>query len=152
MKNLILKLILPLAIISFVIFTKWWYVLPADAPNTMYSGFPFPYIGEGWHTSMSLQIFVLELIVDWIIYFLFLSVLVFSINMLVEKIKLYKSVTILLWLVAGTIIAAALYFGSFSEHIFYFKRPYEMKVMETGYKFIWERTERPDDGKYYPEK
>ncbi len=64
-------ILIPVTIISFAVFTKWWFTVPVDAPDTMYWGFPFAFVGEGWHTSMSLQIFVMELIADLIFYFLF---------------------------------------------------------------------------------
>jgi hypothetical protein len=150
MKQLIWKLILPLTVISFGTITKWWYTLPVDAPDTLYSGFPFPFAGAGWHSSMSLQIFVLELIVDFLIYFLLWFAIVFSINKYLTKIKTYKIVTIGLWTISVIIILGASYIASFPEHIFYFKRPYEMEIMETGYKFIWQKTERPDYYKYHP--
>lgn len=62
MKQLTLKLIIPLTVISFAIFTKWWYALPADAPDTMFHGFPFPFVCEGWHSSMTLQFLLQNLL------------------------------------------------------------------------------------------
>ena len=76
-KQLTWRLTLPLTIISFGLFTKWWYVLPVDAPDTMMAGFPFAFVGDGWFTSMSVQIFLIELCADFIIYFLFWLVIVF---------------------------------------------------------------------------
>lgn len=151
MKQLTFKLILPLTVISFATITKWWYTLPVDAPDTLYGGFPFPFVGDGWHTSMSLQIFVLELFADFLIYFLFWFLAVFCVNKYLTKFRTHKIVTIGLWTVSGLIILGASYVASFPEHIFYFKRSYDMEIMETGYKFIWQHTERPDYYKYHPE-
>ncbi|EMJ67309.1 hypothetical protein LEP1GSC034_4831 [Leptospira interrogans str. 2003000735] len=36
------------------------------------------------------------------------------------------------------------------DNLFYIKRPFDMKVLETGYEFIWQNTERPDYYKYFP--
>lgn len=152
MKQLTWKLILPLTVISFATITKWWYTLPVDAPDTLYSGFPFPFVGDGWHTSMSLQIFVIELIADILIYFLIWFAVVFNINKYLTKIKTYKVVTIGLWAITGILILGASFIARSPEHIFYFKRPYNMEIMETGYKFVWQHTERPDFNKYHPEK
>ena len=152
MKQLTFKLILPLTVISFAIITKWWYALPIDAPDTLYSGFPFPFIGDGWHTSMSLQIFVLELFSDFFIYFLIWFGLVFCINKYLTKIKIHKIATVGLWTISGIIILGASYIASFPENIFHFKRTYGMEIMESGYKFVWQKTERPDYYKYHPEK
>jgi hypothetical protein len=151
MKELTLKFILPLTVISFATITKWWYTLPVDAPDTLYSGFPFPFVGNGWHTSLSLQIFVLELCTDFFIYFLFWFLVMFFLNQYLIKLRANKIVTIGLWTVSGLIILGALFTASFSENIFYIKRPYNMEIMETGYKFIWQHIERPDFNKYHPE-
>lgn len=152
MKQLIWKLILPLTIISFASITKWWYTLPVDAPDTLFLGFPFPFVGEGWGSSMSFQVLVLELIADFLIYFIFWFILVFCINKYLLKIKSFKIVTIPLWFISGTLIFFATYIASFPDVHFYFKQRDEMEIMETGYKFIWQHTERPDYYKYHPKK
>jgi hypothetical protein len=149
MKQLTWKLIIPLTVISFGTITKWWYTLPVDAPDTLYCGFPFPFVGDGWHTSMSLQIFVIELIADILVYYLIWFVIVFCINKYLTKIKTYKIVTIGLWTISGIIILGASYIASFPENIFHIKRPYDMEIMQTGYKFVWQHTERPDYYKYH---
>lgn len=151
MKELTLKLILPLTVISFATITKWWYAIPVDAPDTLYIGFPFPFVGEGWHTSMSLQVFILELCADFIIYFLFWFLVIFCINNYVTKINTNKIVTIGHWAISGFIIIGASYIVSFPENIFHFKRPYELEIMETGYKFVWQHTEKPDYYNYHLE-
>lgn len=151
MKQLTWRLILPVSVISFATFTKWWYTLPVDAPDTLYSGFPFPFVGEGWHTSMSLQIFILEFLIDFFIYFLFWFILVFLIHRFLTKLCLHKILTIAIWSIAGLIICGAVFIASFPDNIFYLTRTYEMEVMETGYKPIWQRIERPDYYKYHPE-
>lgn len=152
MKQLIWKLILPLTVISFVTVTKWWYVLPIDAPDTLYSGFPFPFVGEGWHTSMSLQIFVLELIADFLVYFIFWFVLIFGFNRFRAEIKPNKFFTIGLWTISGIIVLVAIYIASFKDNHFYIKRPYKIEVLETGFKFYWQQTKRPDYYKYRSER
>jgi hypothetical protein len=150
MKRLTFELTLPLTIISFATITKWWYTLPDDAPDTLFSGFPFPFIGDGWHTSMSYQIFVFEMIVDFIIYFLFWFMLVFFVSRYLTKIRIHKIVSFGLWTISGVIILGASYIANFPEHIFYFKRTYDMEIMETGYKFFWQPTERLEYYKYRP--
>ena len=89
-KQLTWRLILPLTIISFGTFTKWWYVLPGDAPDTMMVGFPLAFAGDGWFTSMSLQIFLIEFIVDFIIYFLFWFLIVLLIRRILTQINISK--------------------------------------------------------------
>ena len=152
MKKLTFKLVLPLSIISFAVITKWWYALPIDAPDTLLAGFPFPFVCEGWHTSMSLQIFVIELLIDFLTYFSFWLLLVFCVNRFLTMINALKIVTIVLWILAGLIISGATLIASDSNNIFYVKRPFDIDIMDTGYKFVWQKTERPDYYKYHPKQ
>ncbi|MDN5201008.1 hypothetical protein QQ008_06540 [Fulvivirgaceae bacterium BMA10] len=148
MKQLTWKLVLPLTVISFATFTKWWYVLPVDAPDTMMAGFPMAYLSEGWHTSMSLQIFVVEFLIDLLTYFMFWFLLVFCINRLLIKIRIHKILTILLLTLTGLIMIGTTIIFSMPEHVYKSTRDFEITVLETGYKFFWQKTERPDFEKY----
>lgn len=60
-----------------------------------------------------------------------------------------KIFTIGLWTISGLIIFCGTYIASFSENKFELRRDYEMEIMETGYKFAWQLTERPDYYKYH---
>lgn len=150
MRPLIWKLVLPLTVISFAIFTKWWYVLPVDAPDTLMSGFPLPFVCPGWHTSLSLQIFVGEWIIDFGVYFLFWFLLIYGIDRFLIRVQLPKLVTIGLLSIAGLVLVGTTLIASIHEKLWYTKRPFEMQVMTTGYKFIWQELERPDFKQYDP--
>ncbi len=152
MKQLSWKLVLPLTVISFALFTKWWYVLPVDAPDTMMAGFPLVCLSDGWHTSMSLQIFVFEFIVDLLVYFLFWFELIFLIDRYLFKLKVPNLLTIPLQALTGLIIISSMIVASMPEHIYKVKRDFDMEVMVTGYKFIWQHQERPDFAQYDPRK
>src|SRR5689334_21419761 len=101
MKQLTWKLVMPLTVMSFAVFTEWWYVLIVDAPDTMMIGFPFPYACDAWYTSLALQIFVSELLIDLLVYFLFWFVIVFCIDRFLIKIKVPRIALILLFSFAG---------------------------------------------------
>lgn len=45
---------------------------------------------------------------------------------------------------------AATLIASNPNNLFYTKRPFDIEIMETGYKFIWQQTERPDYYKFHP--
>ena len=152
MKRLIVTTVLPLSVISFAIFTKWWYALPVDAPDTLFFGLPFPFVCSGWHTSMSLQIFILPFFADFLVYLLFWMILLLSINRFLAKLKPHRLITIGLWTISLFLLIAEGLLAANSNNLFYIKRPYEIKIMETGYKFVWERTEYPDYYKYNPKK
>jgi hypothetical protein len=150
MKELTFKLVAPLTVISFATFTKWWYALPVDAPDTMFKGFPFAFSCQGWHTSMSLQIFVIELLIDILIYFSFWFIIVYCIDKYLKTILPNRILTICLWAISGLFIVFGTLIISNKDNLFYAKRPFEIKVLETGYEFIWQNTERPDYYKYFP--
>ena len=143
MKALIFKLILPLAVISFATISKWWYAIPVDAPDSLLIGFPFPYVCEGWHTSMSLQFFVLELILDFLLYFAVWVAIVYCIDRFLMKISLHKTLTMALWATAGIVVCCACLRLSFADPHWHAKRNFEMEILKTGYQFGLDWPERP---------
>ena len=135
-------ILIPVTIISFSVFTKWWFTVPVDAPDTMYWGFPFAFVGEGWHTSMSIQFFVMELIADLIFYFLFWYV---CYRLLRKKLynlgnKIPQSIT---WTLAAIITIVAILIVIISNPVIHVKRTYEWKLISSGYQFIWQNKPRP---------
>jgi hypothetical protein len=144
MKSLTAKIIIPLTIISIATLTKWWYVLPVDAPDTMFTGFPFPFVCDGWHTSLSLQIFVREFFADFLTYFICWLIFIFCVNRFVVKLNPHKAVTTGLWSLSVLIIAFATLFAANADNRFYWKRTFDMKVMATGFQFGWQHIEKPD--------
>lgn len=150
MKNLILKLSLPLAVISFAAFTKWWNVLPFDARQTFYWGFPFAYVGEGWQTSGALQFFILEALVDFTLYFLVCYGLLWILCSLFKIKTISKLIIKILWSLACLIIIAWTLIISFSYPTFYITRNYDWKVLSEGFLFIGQKTPNPDSNQYQP--
>ncbi len=152
MKQLTWRLILPLTIISFGAFTKWWYVLPVDAPDTMMSGFPLAFVSDGWHTSLSLQIFLLELVFDFVIYFLLWFFLILLVARFWTQIKVPKILISIIWTLSIIISAFAIWIASRPEQIIQLKRDWDMQVLVTGYKLTWQNESRPGFAKYEPNK
>jgi ABC-type transport system involved in multi-copper enzyme maturation permease subunit len=148
MRLLTWRFILPITIVSFGIFTKWWYVLPVDAPDTMMIGFPLAFAGDCWFTSMSLQIFILEFVVDFLIYFLFWFLITMLINRYLIRIKIARILTGILWILSAIIFSVAVWIASYPEQYFKMKRDWDMKVLVTGYKFTWTHQDRPDFKKF----
>ena len=140
-KNL-LTLALPLSIILFGTVTRWRYVYIEDGPDDFLYGFPLTFICSGWHTSMSLQIFVLELVFDFFVYFIFcLSILTlidrFYRPMLTSKyLKFglygFAAITVLLY---GVIFANP-------DNLFKLKRDFDYKEIRSGYKCLWQEDQR----------
>lgn len=152
MKQLTLKLVIPLTVISFAVFTKWWYVQVFDGPDEILTGFPFPFVCRGWHTSLSLQFFIAELLTDFIIYFLFWFLVILCLQHFSTKIKLPKLFSKVLIAFAGLAIAGAGLIAANPDNAFNLRRNFDLEVMETGYKFIWQEIQRPEFYKYHPEK
>jgi hypothetical protein len=139
MKKLILKFILPLTIISFVVITKWWKVEVIDGPTKISYGFPLIYISSGAN-SISYEFFFLELIVDFLTYFLIWFVVIYFINRLkpILLIKQLGAFSIILYAIAGIIMCSTLFFfTSFDVNVFLNRKQEGEKIIETGYHFIW---------------
>jgi hypothetical protein len=150
MRHLSWKLVLPLTLISFVVWTKWWmvYALPVDAPDIIMVGFPLTYAGDGWHTSLSLQIFFLELTVDLLTYFSFWFIVIWVIDRYVTEIRINRLVTTFLLVITGLIAAALIRIGADETNLYYLTRPYDIEVLDSGFKFYWDGNPRPDNFDY----
>lgn len=125
--------------------------MPVDAPDTLLAGFPFPFVAEGWHTSMSLQFFILEFFVDLLAYFMLLYAVIYCINRYLVPIRPARIVTVIVWVLTTLVIGGAGFISSNPNHLFYVKRPFDMEVLDAGYKFTWQPTERPDYYQYHQE-
>jgi hypothetical protein len=148
MKQLIIKLVLPLAIIAFALVTKWWYVLPDDAPDSMLLGFPLAFVGDGWFTSMSLQIFVVEFIIDYLCYFLLCFSIVFIVNKYIIKIKITKILVSTIWSLAILLVCAWLMIFCVTEKQFKVTRDWKMQVLDGGFTFTITNKSRPELSNY----
>ncbi len=133
------------------IITKWWYAIPLDAPDTLFYGFPFPFVGEGWHTSLSLQFFIIEFVIDFFMYFLVWFAFFFLANrVLRQPAILNKRFTLMNWIIAGVVILIASFITAEPNNIYYTHRPYEMEILDAGYQFVWQNKKRPDYYHYKP--
>lgn len=148
MRQITIKLVLPLAIIAFALVTKWWYVLPDDAPDSMLMGFPLAFVGDGWFTSMSLQIFVVEFFIDYLCYFLFCFLLVFLVNRYIIKINLTKTLVRLIWSLAILLLCFWVLIFYVSEKHIEITRDWKMQVLDGGFKFTITNKIRPELSNY----
>lgn len=139
----ILTMIFLATIMSMFLVTKWWFVLPVDGPDKMFWGFPFAFMGEGFHTSMSYQFFLLEFLFDFLIYFSFWGFLFWVYFKSYRNIEIHKIIYKLSFSVALTLLFGFGIYASVSNPLFHSKRSFEWKVFKTGYIFIWQLTPRP---------
>lgn len=149
MKQLNIKLALAMSFISMFLLTKWWFALPVDGPDNLYWGFPFAFMGEGFHNSMSYQFFILEFTANFATYFAFWVIVLLSINKWIPNFKIPSIVSKTIWSLALLLCIGFVGVVSISNPIFHFKRPYEWKILETGNVFIWENTPRPERTESY---
>lgn len=148
MKKLIIQLTLPLTIISMFIITKWWYALPADGPDKLFWGFPLAFMGEGFHTSMSLQFFVLEFLADFVVYFTVIFLLVVAFTKWFPAFQISKMFTKTVWVLTFILLIGFGFIVTTSTPIFKIKRDYDWKVLQTGSVYFWQKTPRPDITQY----
>jgi hypothetical protein len=137
LKQIILRFFFPLTIILFGAITKWWHVLPVDAPDSIVVGFPFVFVADGWFTSMSFQFFAIEFAADFLIYFSFCLFIAFLLKRYLTDIRISKALTFTTWIVATITIVFWLVIFSVSENQIKIKRNWDMQVIKTGFKFTW---------------
>lgn len=130
--------------------TKWWFALPVDGPDKIYWGFPFAFIGEGFHTSMSYQIFLTEFILDFVVYLSFWLLLFIVTRKWINEIIIPKLIIKLVWFLSLILISIFAVIMSFSNPVFHAKRDYDWHVMKTGSVFLWQTTPRPDITQFHP--
>lgn len=139
---LILSLVLPLTIIFFGIIVHWRYVSVEDGANEFLYGFPLAFMCRGWHTSLSLQIFVSELVFNFLVYFTVLLIAMLLINRYLKPIIVKKSLKFGLYAIA---ILTVLFYGflfSNPNNIFKTKRDFNYKEIRSGVKFLWQKDKR----------
>lgn len=136
MKQLFFRLILPLAIISFMIFTRVWSVLPLDAPESVMRGFPLPYMCTAWHTSMSYQFFLLELLLDFSSYLLILTLIFALFVRFVKPIKVHDKIVFILWTYVGIFFIFLVLFFRSADHLYYFYCPFEYQTVSSSFEFF----------------
>jgi len=141
-RKLIFTLVLPLTIILFGTITKWRYVYVEDGPDDFLYGFPLTFICKGWHTSMSLQIFVSELLFDFFVYFIFTLTIVAIIEKFIKPIAVGKYFKFGLYGIATFILLLYGLVFSNPDNIFEIKKDFKYKEVRNGYKFIWQQDKR----------
>jgi len=148
LKTLTFKLVIPLTIFSFLIFTKWWYVFVIDGTDEIMYGFPLIYTCRGFATSMSYQFFIAELLIDLLTYFLFWLIIVYFLNRFLFTIRIHKVLTIILITAALIPAGFSIYIMTWQNNLFLWKRNFQIEKRETGYKFLWQEQVQPDFNKY----
>ncbi|WP_281235241.1 hypothetical protein [Flavobacterium gelatinilyticum] len=141
-KKRLLTLALPLALILFILFTKWWIVDVIDGSDCVTYGFPLIYKAPAFHTSLAQQFFILEFLVDFITYFFIVFTLLFLIDKFGLKIKLNKKPLIIIYTIAIILFGIEASFATVFETSFSIRRNFDIEVKQTGFKFYFSEEER----------
>lgn len=125
--------IFPLAIILFYSVGQWKYAQPIDGPHpNLFWGFPLSHSGQAYHTSMGYQFFILEFFIDFIFYFILTGCLFLITKDYLNKIIYKKTITKILWTLAGLLIIAQIFFLFFSNTIFKLYRDFDWIIKDSG--------------------
>lgn len=135
MKRLILTLVVPITLISFMFVSKWWLVNVPDGPGEviMY-GFPFIYLAPGFHTSFSNQIFILPLLGNLACYFVASYVIVYIIN-IIKAIKIPKLIITGIWIITVLPLIFTLSIVLMPDNVYKLKCDFEVQPVKSGYAF-----------------
>lgn len=57
----------------------------------------------------------------------------------------------MLLLISGFLSGVMILIGSNPDNVYTFRTSFESEILETGYKFVWEKEPLPDYHKYNPE-
>lgn len=150
MRKLITRLVLPVTIILFATITKWWYVLVVDGTDGLMYGFPFIYKCWGFHTSISTQYFIVELLADFASYFTFCFVIIYGIRRY-KHFRISRTISTILWIIASVFITLNEFEVVFPENIYKSNRNFDIEVLETGIHSDWQTRQRPYHHHYNPE-
>lgn len=124
---------LPLTSILFFGLSKWYYAIPIDGPHAnLFWGYPLPYCGFGYHTSMGLQFFILEFIINFIFNFSLAGCLIFLFEPIFSKLTLNKLLFKTLYFLNISIILIYIIYLNQSNTIFNLYRSFDWNIINDG--------------------
>lgn len=150
MKPLIIRFVIPLALIFFMLFTKWWRVETDLAVKDLY-GFPLPYTAPCVDGGGCVQYFLVPLAADILVYFLIVLLFTWLIYR-IHELSIPPAIGYLLWAINVLYyIPSVAYKNATARNEFYLKREFDIfRVVHTGYFFVWEEDPIVDYSKYGP--
>ncbi|GGZ64808.1 hypothetical protein [Mesonia mobilis] len=131
MRKLIFRLTLPLTLILFGIITKWSFGIVIDGTDEFFYGFPLIYKCDGFHTSLSTQYFLTEMVIDFPIYFAFSFIITWTINRF-WKINIPKLISKIFWIGFGILFLGFLYLSNNLDDQYKLKRSFDVKIFDSG--------------------
>jgi hypothetical protein len=147
-RKLSLALVFPLTIIVFILFSKWWIVDVVDGTDGIMYGFPFIYKSPAFYTSVAEEYFITELIVDFVIYYGIIFGIIYLINRFMFEIKIRKIVSVILFIIALTLISLELLLAYMPENKFSIKRDFDIEIKQTGFEFPFNENDSKEFDNY----
>lgn len=135
MKKIIFRLTLPFTLISFGIITKWSFGIVIDGTDEFLYGFPLIYKCKGFHTSLSTQYFLTEMLINLLVYFAIWLVITWCINQ-VWKINIPKLISKIFWIGFGILFLGFLYLSNELNDLYKIKRDFDVKIYDSGITFF----------------
>jgi len=142
---------LTLTILSFFVITKWWYVLVIDGTDEIMYGFPFIYTCSCFHTSLCSQYFILELTIDFSIYFLFWFILNFLFTKYIYSFSVNKWLRRILFIICGLILSFQFFMNSIGENTYSLYRNFDYTYFTSGFDFFGIPNEHPNYNEFIKE-
>jgi len=131
MKKLIIRLTVPLTLISFGIITKWSYGLVIDGKDVFFYGFPMIYKCEGFHNSLSTQYFLTEMIINLFTYTAFWLIITFMLHR-TWNINIPRRLSNLFWIGFTFLFLGFAYVSNDLDDRYFRQRNFEVKLFDSG--------------------
>mgnify|MGYP000336085360 CR=1 FL=1 len=131
MKKLIFRLTLPLTLISFGIITKWSYGIIIDGTDEFLYGFPLIYKCDGFHTSLSTQYFLTEMLINLLTYFTFWLIITLILNR-IWKINITERIAKIFWIGFGILFLGFAYLSNDLDDRYLIKREFDVEIFDSG--------------------
>lgn len=144
MKKLFWKLVIPLTVIFFFSIKRWTYALVIDAPATILNGFPFISSAEAWHTSMAIQIFILEFISNFFIFLTLIFLIIYLVHKIFKITQINKWIYIPLWIITIPILILAPIGVLIFDDIIFTNRNFEIQILDQNYYLNWKGHKKPE--------
>ncbi|CAM1371791.1 hypothetical protein [Tenacibaculum xiamenense] len=131
MNKLVFRVILPISIILFGTISQWRYGLVLDGTYEFFVGFPFIQQCRGFHTSLSTQYFVMEMLLNFLAYFFITLVFCLFIRKF-YRIEISKKISNSFWIGFGVFLLFFMYLSLEMQDHFLIKRNFKVKITNTG--------------------
>lgn len=135
MKELIFRLTLPLTLVSFGIITTWSYGKVIDGTGEFLYGFPMIYKCRGFHSSLSTQFFLTEMIINFLTYFVFWLIITLALQR-IWIINIPKLISKIFWIGFGVLFLGFVYLSNDLDDRYKIKRDFDVKFLESGITFF----------------